>query len=285
MKLTRIRIIPFQHPVKLVIPVSEFLENPRKVLEAIQKYRGFAIETFPSILYELARLSKDSGYDIHCKYAVTYGEILLPSQRAFIEERLRCVMYDRYGLEELGPIGSECRMHDGFHLNSESYILEILDDDDLPVGEGTSGRVVITSLNNFVMPFIRYDTGDRGRVIPGRCRCGLSAERFQITGRYGSFLECRERRIHHFEIAEVMNQFFGQVVQWQVFQNSLDFFHIDIVPGHLFGPKTPGDISSAMRAIIPPSADFQVNAVNSVQRLSANKIKNIITSRDLHAIS
>ena len=62
------------------------------------------------------------------KYAISYGESLMNSQRKLIESCFQCEVYDRYGLEELGVVGSECSRHFGFHLNSESFILEVLDE-------------------------------------------------------------------------------------------------------------------------------------------------------------
>ena len=50
-----------------------------------------------------------------------------------------------------------------FLANLASYHIEILDvNENIPVKEGQTGRIVITDLFNKAMPMVRYDTGDLG---------------------------------------------------------------------------------------------------------------------------
>jgi phenylacetate-CoA ligase len=37
---------------------------------------------------------------------------------------------------------------------------------------GETGEIVLTHLDAYGMPLIRYRTGDRARLLPGRCACG-----------------------------------------------------------------------------------------------------------------
>ncbi len=55
----------------------------------------------------------------------------------------------------------ECA-HGLFHVNSDWYILEPVDEDYRPVAPDVgSHTVLITNLANRVQPLIRYDLGDR----------------------------------------------------------------------------------------------------------------------------
>lgn len=49
-----------------------------------------------------------------------------------------------------------------WQVNSETLFVEILDENNQAVPNGTSGRIVITSFFNKAHPFIRYDLGDIG---------------------------------------------------------------------------------------------------------------------------
>jgi phenylacetate-coenzyme A ligase PaaK-like adenylate-forming protein len=49
--------------------------------------------------------------------------------------------------------------------------VEVLDEEGRPCAPGETGRVVATSLNNFAMPLIRYETGDTAEV-GAPCPCG-----------------------------------------------------------------------------------------------------------------
>ena len=61
--------------------------------------------------------------------------------------------------------------------------MEILDEDGAPTKPGSVGRVVVTSLYNYAMPFIRYELGDFVEVgWPGMCVRQLPALR-RVLGR------------------------------------------------------------------------------------------------------
>lgn len=43
--------------------------------------------------------------------------------------------------------------------------MEVLDENGEKAVEGTEGNVYITSIHNYMMPFVRYGTGDRGIIV------------------------------------------------------------------------------------------------------------------------
>ena len=58
-------------------------------------------------------------------------------------------------------MGIQGRNCEDYYINSENYYYEILKmDSDEPAEDGELGRIVITDLNNFAFPIIRYDNGD-----------------------------------------------------------------------------------------------------------------------------
>jgi phenylacetate-CoA ligase len=56
-------------------------------------------------------------------------------------------------------------------VNSQRAILRAVRGDGTVVAPGEPGRIVVTDLANWVMPFINYDTGDRA-VAGAPCPCG-----------------------------------------------------------------------------------------------------------------
>ncbi len=63
--------------------------------------------------------------------------MLLPQERAVIEQAFGCKVTDRYGCEEVALIACECEQHRGMHLNIEHLVIEFLDDDGRA---GSAGR-------------------------------------------------------------------------------------------------------------------------------------------------
>ncbi len=84
--------------------------------------------------------------------------------------------------------GVECRAACGCHLRQADLIVEIIDPaTGKPLPDGTWGEVVVTTLNRQAMPFIRYRTGDTGRLLPGTCPCGSVVARLdKVPGRIGA---------------------------------------------------------------------------------------------------
>ncbi|GAL77997.1 coenzyme F390 synthetase [Algibacter lectus] len=72
----------------------------------------------------------------------------------------------RYSNVENGIIAQQMPNDNAFRINWASYVVEILDlESDVPVPNGTIGRIIITDLYNLATPMIRYDTGDIGAFV------------------------------------------------------------------------------------------------------------------------
>jgi phenylacetate-CoA ligase len=80
-------------------------------------------------------------------------------------------LFDFYGSVESGRIAQECPAHEGLHINADHVILQLADDI-VPAEPGENGNVVLTALNAFTMPFIRYRLGDVVEWIGVKCSCG-----------------------------------------------------------------------------------------------------------------
>lgn len=98
------------------------------------------------------------------------GEMLTAETRRRLTEAWAKVT-DLYSCEETGYLALQCPEQEQYHVQSENVRIEILDEDDQPCPPGIPGRVVITSLNNFLTPFIRYDLGDYAE-FGEPCPCG-----------------------------------------------------------------------------------------------------------------
>lgn len=95
---------------------------------------------------------------------ITMAESLSDSTRNKMEYYFRTPVISRYSNSENGIIAQEEKDRAGIYkVNEASYFIEILDfEKDVPVGENRLGRIVVTDLFNYAVPFIRYDTGDAG---------------------------------------------------------------------------------------------------------------------------
>ncbi len=142
-------------------------------IETIKKYRPRFIYGYPSSLYLFAEYCKDAGEkDVKFDAVLSTAEVLLPKYRAAVQDQFRCEVFDEYGSYDGGAQALECERHQGLHISIEKVVLEIADENGQRVASGKPGRVIVTDLSNYAMPFIRYEVGDLGILEDEPCPCG-----------------------------------------------------------------------------------------------------------------
>jgi phenylacetate-CoA ligase len=102
----------------------------------------------------------------------TTGELLDPATRREIAAGFGAPVLDVYGTSETKEIAWSCPAG-GLHLNDDVLLVEALDPQGRALPPGAEGGLAVTVLRNRAMPLLRYLTGDRGSLDPGRCACGL----------------------------------------------------------------------------------------------------------------
>src|SRR5690606_4569787 len=134
--------------------------------------------------------------------------------------------YSFYGSREVSAIASEVKGQQGMQVMFGNGFVEILDSNGKPVAEGMEGEVVVTTLNNFYMPLIRYRIGDRtikGDKLFGTLRID------KVLGRTLGVIYRKDGSYIDGEFFTVL--FFGvpEVKQFQLVQTSLDAVLLKIV--------------------------------------------------------
>jgi len=148
----------------------------------------------PSVLLGLAQYCLDNGIHPHGLQEVrSLGESLPESLRDLCHRAWGVPLVDVYSCQEAGYLALQCPDHPHYHVQSENVLLEVIDDEGRPCSPGEIGRVVITSLNNFATPLIRYELGDYAEVgEPCPCGRGLPVLK-RIMGRYRNLLTLPNR--------------------------------------------------------------------------------------------
>lgn len=150
----------------------------------LQQVRPQHLLTYASNLRALALASLERGTDLRLDQALTVSEMLDDDTRALCREAFGCAITDNYGTQENGYLAGSCAQCGGYHVAAEAFHVEILDDQDRPVGPGEIGRVVLTGFYNYAMPFIRYEVGDYAQRGAAHETCKISLPRLQkIMGR------------------------------------------------------------------------------------------------------
>jgi phenylacetate-CoA ligase len=120
---------------------------------------------------------------------ISSSMMLLPHEGEVIKEVFKKKVFDRYGCEEVGLIASECEMHGGLHLNIDNLYIEFNTEEGSPASPGEFGKIIVSDLRNWAMPFIRYQVEDVGVSSEKKCSCARGLPLMEgVVGRVADFL-------------------------------------------------------------------------------------------------
>jgi len=150
--------------------------------------------TKPTNLHALVRLAAEQGRQLPSLQQLrTLGETLDEDTRVSCREVLGLEIADLYSTTELGYLAFQCEQGH-YHVQSEHVLVEILDDQNQACSPGESGRLVVTTLNNYAAPLIRYELEDYA-VVGEPCSCGRNLPVIQnILGRSRNMLRYPDGR-------------------------------------------------------------------------------------------
>lgn len=186
-----------------------------------------------SRIYLLKERMRELEITYHFDIILTRSESLPSKIKIELEKFFQGKAYNIYAAREFGPIGQECAMQNGFHINEDRLYIEIVDDNYRPIPPGNSGQIIITALHNLQFPFIRYAIGDRGRVISEPCWCGLTTPRLFFDGRLCDFLILpNNKRFPASDLLALANELRG-IDAFQIIQTSKESLELKIIVRNL----------------------------------------------------
>jgi phenylacetate-CoA ligase len=196
---------------------------------------------------------------------ITRGQTLTGEARAAIERRFGAPVYDVYGIRELGEIAQECEAKQGYHVNAESFLVEILCDG-RGARPGEVGEIVVTGLTNRSVPLIRYATGDRARLVAEPCPCGRSLPRLDaIEGRPATVLVgANGCFVPGSYFADVLAEQGHVIRRFRVTQSRPGAIDMQIVPGPRYSERWMRALLAEFRVHLGADTVIDVTCVESI---------------------
>jgi phenylacetate-CoA ligase len=208
-----------------------FGEPTDRKVEIIEREKPQLLQGYPSVLLDImSYLPEERLRSWGLRYLVSCGEVLDSHARQLIEEVFQVPMIDHYGAMEFGYMAWQCPEFEGLHLNEDLFVFEILRDGQ-PVAEGEEGEIVVTSLDQFAMPFIRYRLGDRGRMRGRHCPCGRGLVSIDVMmGRTTDRILRRDGTEVNPHLFHLLYHEVHGLFQYQIIQQAADRFRVRFVP-------------------------------------------------------
>ena len=144
-------------------------------LDLIRRLQPTLWMGMPSYGLHLANLAEAQGVDLAAlpvRKVLVGAEALSKAKREKLERMWGAEVNDLFGMTEIGILGSDSRVHEGFHVQTDQALFEVVDEKTgLPVPEGAEGLMVVTPLwINNATPFLRWSSGD---IVTLRSATGL----------------------------------------------------------------------------------------------------------------
>jgi phenylacetate-CoA ligase len=210
-------------------------ESLAKLIRQIRRRRPGLMYGYAAALCHFAQfVQKQNIIDIRFHGVYSSGEILYPHQRELIEQTFACKVFNRYAANEVGGIACECEGHAGLHINVEGCYVEVVNGDVL-IEDERPGDIVVTNLNNYGFPFIRYRLADivQSSFEQG-CPCRRRSPKLNLVrGRVVDIFKTVDGRVVWGDLEGTVFQVEG-IKKSQVIQKALDHILIRLVCDNTF---------------------------------------------------
>ncbi|HYE35632.1 phenylacetate--CoA ligase family protein [Methylocaldum sp.] len=249
-------------------------------LRIIQSFNPACIYGYASSLSLLASYAKSQNRIPklrRLKVVCTTGEPLFPEQRALIEEVFDKPVSNEYGCRDGGLIALESPQGQML-VNSETLIVEILDDKGMPVAPGEIGEVVVTNLCSDAQPFIRYRTGDMARQADDSCseKRGLHVIS-EIMGRTTDFVVRPDGTIMHaLAVIYVLRAIEG-VHEFKIVQPSTNRMDVMVVPNSTWRESAKDEIVKQLQNRMGRDVTIEINMVDKIAPEASGKYRYVIS--------
>lgn len=259
------------------VPVFDLADGTLpKVLETIQRARPRLLDGYAEALDLIARFTTaKGGFDLDVGAVMSSAQTLPEGSRRAIERAFGCRVFDKYGSREFSGIAYECDAHAGHHVVAEGYIVEVLKDGE-PARPGEVGEVVITDLNNYCMPFVRYRIGDLAVAMDPneRCACGRAAPRIgDIQGRVQSIIVGEGKRfLPGTFFAHYFKELHFAIQRYQVHQTREGAISLSIVKGLRYSDDVLDEVLATLRAHLGQGMQIDVVFVDRIELVRTGKI-------------
>jgi phenylacetate-CoA ligase len=268
----------------LVISTKEM--SPDRLLSRAKKLEDFkpeVIRGYPSAIYLLARLIEREGKPrLRPRAVIVDSEQLYDYQRELFGKVFGCETFSHYDSFEVHPIANECPEHAGCHIAAENVIVEVVDGKGKPVPTGREGRILVTNLHNYAMPFIRYDMGDIGALSDKACPCGRGLPLLaKVTGRTTDYM--RTKSGGFIPGMAVPWSFFATlgVEQFQIVQETRGEMIVKLVLDRKYPEKRKDEIAKKivdfLRKVVGEGLEISVKFVDQIPTTKAGKRRVIIS--------
>ena len=239
------------------------LDTQARILK-IQELKASALMATPTYILGMADTAKTKmdidPAELGIKRITCAGEpgAGIPSTKRRIETAWNAKVYDHAGATEIGAWSYECvDQPRGMHVNEAFFLVEIEDTEtgEIIEGPGKRGKMVITALDRFAQPCVRFDAKDIIEWDSEPCTCGRSFRLIKggVVGRADDITKVKGVLLAPSAIEEVVRGIEGLGDEYEVIVDKLGDvdrikLKVEVMPGQEDQAKSiEGELKDQLR--------------------------------------
>lgn len=257
-------------------------ENLKNLCEIINDNQAICLRGYASSFDILERYVRDHAIELpSVKIIIAGSEALQDNVRQNVKDTIKCEIISQYANEECGILAQEripTKATDNpMYFNNAGYIFECLKmEDDKPAEYGEVGRLVVTDLNNYAFPLIRYDTGDAAMLLPP----DEFSNGFPVLGKlYGRRLDIcyttTNKPFHPMTIGRILKHYEG-IIQWQFIQKGKKEYLLKCILKDPYNEDYLYPAIDYLKDSIGRDAIINIERVDGIPTLASGKRKAVV---------
>jgi phenylacetate-CoA ligase len=265
--------IYFNTPLLRVRYFSKF-EKIGSILPALRDFNPHNIYCAPSYAFELTRAIEKERIKLkNLQRIFTSSEYLEQTVRTYIESTLDVPVFDLYGSTEFKEVAWECKKREGYHINEDQVIVEIIKNGHSAQAEEI-GEIVLTDLRNKAMPLIRFKIKDRGMFLSQRCSCGIPFSLMKpVSGRTTECIELPNgERISQFRLTTAVEHVPG-LLKYQIIQSASNQLIVKVIFDSGYNEDSMMQVESIIRDITSEYMAISVELCQNIDNDYLGKYK------------
>ena len=248
----------------------------RAFAEMLVRWQPDMFRAYASALSLFAGYLKLQGIDsIRPRFIELTAEKVTEPQRRLLAEVFQCPVADWYSCRELGTIAFQCP-HGGRHVCETRY-LEVVANGKVQE-PGQIGEVVITSLHQYVMPFIRYKLEDIAVYEPGPCTCGRGLPVLrEVVSRTNDFLVTVDGQFIHPEYFADVLMLRTEIARYQICQPDAQHIIVRLVCNERADQTWLEDLRQEFQGRLGSGTQISLEMVDEIPLTDAGKHRFIVS--------
>ncbi|WP_405370139.1 phenylacetate--CoA ligase family protein [Nonlabens sp. Asnod2-A12] len=211
------------------------------------------------------------------KICIVTSEMLFLDDRLLLEKWLGIPVINEYGASEVGLIAMQ-NTQGNFEVNQQNLYVEVVDNDNQPVPDGTVGRILVTDLYNLAHPMVRYEIGDLGSLETLENGTRILKD---LQGRTSDIAILPSGKIvpglTFYYVTKTVIKEDIDILEFVVIQKKSDAFEIQYVSKSEINTSVKESIQNAMDEYLEPGLSLKFTRLEVLDRSKRGKLKQFMS--------